>query len=281
MPDCAPDEVARWDGGCTPAGAQGCADGFESDGEGGCVAVVPKGECPLGQMKILGEARCVDVAPCTGRWGAAPVDAQTVFVDASFLGGTSDGSEGAPFTVLADAVAATPVGGTIAIAAGDYDRVEINAPLDLWGACPAEVRIHGGMTAADSVAVFVAASSVGVHDLTITDSRFGVVAVAPNLTLERVVIHDLSSYGLWVDGDFAPGASATVRRSSFVRTTSNAMAAFDASILVEDVHVDDTRTNDIGESGRGLATRPGLSHAEVAVDGLVVERSRIAGVFLR
>jgi hypothetical protein len=279
--DCAPDEAARWDGSCEPVGVQDCGEGFASDDVGGCVAVVPDGDCPAGQMKILGQTACVDVASCSGKWGAAPVDAQTVYVDASYAGGSSDGSETNPWTGLQQAIDAAPSGATLAIAAGDYTWVQITKPLELWGACPTEVRIHGGYTTSDAVAVFVAAADVGLHDLAITDSTFGVVVTAPNLTLEGLMVHDLASYGLWVDGDYAPGSSATVRHSAFVRTTGTGVAAFNATVTVEESYFSDTQTYDDGESGRAIATRPGTEYASVAIDGVVAEKSHVTGVLLR
>jgi hypothetical protein len=279
--ECEPNEAAQPDGSCIPVGVKDCGAGFAADGLGGCAAVVPEADCPLGQMKVLGETGCVEVHACSGRWGSAPIDASTVFVDATYAGNDSDGTQAKPLTSLQQAVDLAPAGGLVAVAAGDYSSLQAAKPVVVWGACPTEVTIQGGFTSVDPVAVFASAPGVELHAVSLSDSLYGLVVVAPDVLAEDVVIHDLDFYGVFVDGDFAPGAYATIRHSAVVRATGTGVAAFNAGVTLEDVYIADTLANPDDSGGRAVALRPGTVHAEIDADGLVVERSKVAGLLLR
>src|SRR5262249_40821126 len=139
-PQCGADEVPREGGGCAPVGvpADACAPGFSHDGAHACDPILPASPCDAGSVAFLGETECHEVAPCgEGTWGDVPVEATTVFVDAAYAGGASDGSMARPWTAVGDAVAAASSGAVVAIAAGSYPEVvTIAKPVRLWGRCP-------------------------------------------------------------------------------------------------------------------------------------------------
>src|SRR5262245_29157074 len=98
---CGANEVVVAGSGCTPVGVPGrsCARGSVPDDEAGCTPVLPDDPCPNGLMALPGETACRSVAPCgTTRWGSAPFDDTTEFVDAAYAGVTHDGSESSPYT---------------------------------------------------------------------------------------------------------------------------------------------------------------------------------------
>ena len=106
------------DGNCFRPGipVDGCAAGFEHDGEYGCEPILPAEVCAAGLMAVPGETTCRPVMPCAvGRWGDIAVDATTEYVDGAYTGGASDGSESQPWTSIGDAVAAAAPSGLIAI----------------------------------------------------------------------------------------------------------------------------------------------------------------------
>src|SRR4030095_4490248 len=61
---CKPGSRPAEDGSCFPAGVATCAEGFESDGDYGCRAVLPGAPCAPGQIAVPGDTACRPVAPC-------------------------------------------------------------------------------------------------------------------------------------------------------------------------------------------------------------------------
>src|SRR5262245_34907462 len=68
---CEAGELALEGGGCQPAGIppDSCGQGFQSDGRGGCIGILPAAPCPPGLLAVPGDAECRPVAPCgNGSW---------------------------------------------------------------------------------------------------------------------------------------------------------------------------------------------------------------------
>src|SRR5688572_26862756 len=83
---CTAPEVALPDGRCIRPGVplDGCAQGFEHDGQYGCRPILPAAPCPVGLMAVPGDAACRPIMACgDGTWGNIPVGSGTVYVDAS------------------------------------------------------------------------------------------------------------------------------------------------------------------------------------------------------
>jgi hypothetical protein len=276
LPVCAANEAARPDGSCVQVGVELCGDGFTSN-DGGCEPIAPDGVCPAGTMKVLGEADCVDIAPCQGKWGSAPIEPGTQFVDVSYANVDSDGSEQKPWTTIADGIANAGAGDVVAVAAGSYPAVvELNKAVRLWGACASGVVIES-MNAAG---VFVSAADAEIHDLSVTNSMHGIVSVVANTLLEGVWVHDTTGYGLYFDGDFGTDVSGTVRHTAIHSVVDFGIAGLNANLVLEDVHIDQPLPDGNGESGRAIRSRPGDTATTISIDGVVVERAYSAGVQL-
>jgi len=126
------------DGTCQPAGVppELCAEGFVHDGDAACEPILPADPCPKGLMALPGETACRPVMDCgAGTWGDIPVDGETIYVDGSYLGGDSDGSQQKPWTTISAAVAAAPAGALVAVAAGSYVEGSTFAPARAGARC--------------------------------------------------------------------------------------------------------------------------------------------------
>jgi hypothetical protein len=231
---CAPGELALGEA-CLAPGVpvDGCAAGFVAEDQG-CTPTLAA-DCPAGLMAIPGDAACREVAPCgAGPWDGIPLEPNTVFVDASYPGNDSDGSQLKPYASLLAANAAAPTGALIAIGPGAYDTgpggLNINKPLRLWGKCPAEVSIDGS---ANATIQFDGGSGSELHQVTVTGSFAVAVSPAANILLDRVhasanlapvlVQNDAGQHGI---------TSATVRDSLLVGGGAG-VVALDADVTIE------------------------------------------------
>ena len=152
---CGPGRFGLPDGRCTSEWA--CPDGWAriedrppTDGEGvpvrprvdiGCAPV--EDGCPAAQLATPGGG-CddLDLADCSGGpWGDRDWPAGTRFVQ----GGTDapgDGSQARPHPTVVAALEAAEVGGTIAIAPGEYpERLYLERDVQLYGRCAADVSV--------------------------------------------------------------------------------------------------------------------------------------------
>ena len=284
---CSAGEIAR-DAGCVAAGVppDGCGAGFAADGAQGCVAVLPVAACALGEIAVPGDTACRAVAPCdAGRWGAAPRDAGTVFVDGAYTGGASDGSEEHPWTAIQEAIEAAAPGAVVAIAAGSYaeDLGVVGKAVRLWGACPAAVAVVGQGGEKWALQVLAGADGTEVHDLALTGPLLGFgLSGAAGVVLDRVWIHDTGDRG--VDVEDTLGTTSVSMSGCLVEATAEVgvfLSGVEAS--VEASAVRDTRPATDGRFGWGLTVeRSGVtftgSHASIV--GSLVEGSRGVGLMI-
>jgi hypothetical protein len=250
---CVPGEEPLEDGTCRPAGVRACAEGFESDGRGGCNVVLPGEPCLPGQMAVPGDTRCREVAPCgADPWGDIPVEASTQYVDAAYIGASS-GNATEPWTSIAEAIAAAPAGGIVAIAAGDYaeDVMLSGKPVKLWGRCPSMVTVHGSANTYAAVTI-ENADGAELRGVSVTGLRNGLSITASEALLERVRVHDLMERGV------------TVRDASVVRVVDSLIestrqigtAVYASSITLERCESRDTLAS-AGINGRGVEIQSG------------------------
>src|SRR5262249_6424738 len=160
--------------------------------------ILPASDCGKGQLAVPGDASCHDVAPCgQSKWGAAPIEASTVFVDASYAGGASDGSQNAPWTSVQEGVEHATDAAVGANAAGTYvEDVAIAKRVRLWGRCPSEVELDAVM-ALSAVFLKSGASGAEVHDLALGGPTIGLLASGvENVVVDRVWIHDAGGRGI-------------------------------------------------------------------------------------
>ncbi|AUX43480.1 hypothetical protein SOCE26_049290 [Sorangium cellulosum] len=233
---CPPGE-AEVGAGCEPAGVPPgrCGSGFAPDGAQGCAPILPEEPCPPGQMAVPGEAACREVAPCgAGRWGDAPIDEATQFVDAAYAGQDSDGTEARPWTSIQDAILRADEGALVAIAAGSYaEEVTIQGdPVRLWGRCPELVEIVGP-PGAMALTVDRGASATEIRSLAVRGQDIGIGVVnATDVVIERVWVHETGDVGLLAAG-LNTATSVALRGSLVEHTAGAAVAVMDADVRLE------------------------------------------------
>ena len=255
---CKDHEVPQPGGSCKQVGMRTCSGGIIGPGDSACVALGPAGSCPkgwsrsvkdgwcepvqpvaackAGQLAPPGQTTCGPVRACgSGTWGDIKTTASTLHVDASYSGGSSDGSASKPYTTIAQALKLAGTGGQVAVAAGTYNEsLTLYTGVTLEGRCPELVKIKG--SASGAAAISINASGARLRGLTISGPAKGVMVVSAKAELLQVVVSncakpgvDLQSsqvtikdsliehntiIGVWV----RPGSVATVERS-VVRNT--------------------------------------------------------------
>jgi hypothetical protein len=280
LPACPPGTIER-EGSCVPPGVppELCGEGFESDGDGGCIAVAPEAACGDGKRAPLGQTDCVPIGDCgAGIWGAIPIEADTQFVDASYSGGGSDGSQGAPWTTVQEGIDAASEGAIVAVAAGSYEGTFLieGKGVRLWGRCPDMVAING----VDPVGIYIndGAHGTELRGLAVTSEYFGVVVRgSEDVLFEEMWIHDVDWRGVQADAMIGP-TSLTIERSLIERASDVAVLSFGADVALEDTEIRDTRPDpQTGGFGRavGLQVDPDSGAASSgSVRGVVLRNNR-------
>jgi hypothetical protein len=276
---CVAGELLQDDGSCLAAGVaeEACAVGFVAE-DGGCKPVLPDAPCPVGQMAVPGDADCRDIMSCgSGRWGEIPVAPSTQYVDASYLGGDSDGTSDKPWSTIGDGLSAAAAGAVVAVAAGSYpEDVSIMTAVQLWGRCPSMVEIVGQDS---GYAALVAFGTAEVHGLAVSGPGGGIAAVAPDVTLDRVWVHDTGGfYGVGAQGDVGE-AALTLRDSLVERFTLGGVMGIGGSITLERVHVRDP----LGGDGSGVNAQRHPSNGTKSaanIVGSLIDHNRFFGVYV-
>ncbi len=255
---CEPGELELDDGSCQPAGVPdgACGQGFSSDGDSGCVAILPADPCGPGTMALPGETACRSIAPCGGgTWGAIPVDGTTQHVDGSYAGGDGDGSAAKPWPTIQQAIDAAEPNAIIAVAAGSYaENLNIqSAPVRVWGKCPAEVEIVGDPNNGAAVYVHTAAASgTAIRDLAITGGSTGVlVDDSTDVVVDRAWIHDLTWIGAYAYRTDEP-TSLAVSRSLIEGAVAHGIYAWGSTVALIESALRDTQPDGEGIDGSGL-----------------------------
>jgi hypothetical protein len=284
---CASGQVTLDDGGCQAAGvpAAMCAQGFASDGNGGCTAILPPQMCPKGQMAVPGDTACHDVAPCaSGNWGNIPVDATTQYVDLTYAGGGSDGSQSKPWTKILDALIAAKSGAIVALAAGSYTEAVTfqNKPVRLWGRCPGQVEIVGSAQSTVALQVLPGADGSEVHNLAITGPSIGVfVTGAKGVVLQSLWLHDTMYRPVAVQDMGA--TSVTVRGSLIEGGHQEGVYAYGSTVTVEGSVIRDMQPASDGSSGRGVEADDDMAsraRSSITVRGSLVDGNREMGIYV-
>lgn len=106
----------------------------------GC-APQPRQDCPDGHWQPLDASICQPLRACPGTAFRDPGAGPVAYVSSEAVAG-GNGTEGAPFRSVTEALAATPMPATLSLGPGTYT---VPAPLPdglrLLGTCPTEVRI--------------------------------------------------------------------------------------------------------------------------------------------
>ncbi|MBW2456978.1 MAG: right-handed parallel beta-helix repeat-containing protein, partial [Deltaproteobacteria bacterium] len=263
----------------------GCAPGFEHDGDLGCVAVMPEQPCGDGLVALPGDTECRDLTPCLdGTFSDLPTDNTTQFVDGSYGGGDSDGSQAKPWVTIGEGIAAATSGAIVAVAAGSYPedvRIE-DKSVELWGQCASLVEIRGQTAQAALWIQGGAATGSEVHNLAVVGDDVGVVVIsASDVLVEGVWVHDTASVGINTADAMGP-VSLTVRASLVERAARLGIHVIGGSALVEGTTVRDTQPNpDDLRHGRGIEVVRSLYttiDSDLTISGSVVERNHDLGV---
>jgi hypothetical protein len=276
---CAPGELASGDGVCVPAGvpAAACPAGFEAL-DRGCHPILPAAPCASGEMTLPGETACRPVADCgEGPWGDIPVEPNTHYVDASFVG-ISDGSAAAPWTTIQDAIVAVEPDAIVAVAAGTYGKVDIAKPVRLWGRCPSLVTVQ---TPVQNVAITVIGGADGtlIRGLHLHGSAAGIAVGNATAVGEQLWFTELNVGAL--AGTWFGVADLTIRDSLFEDMRFSAGVAKGGTLNVERVHA--RRTENSGafvaiEAFDDAATNEVARRGELTLVRALVEDAADSGV---
>jgi hypothetical protein len=291
---CPAGTLGQPDGSCRPAGmlAEDCPDAFDhvpfeeqiegaSAIAGHCEPILPAEPCPKGQMAVPGETACHPVMPCgAGTWGDIPVDANTVYVDASYLGNDGDGSSDKPWTTISDAVAAVASGALIAVASGSYvEDVVISKFVRLWGVCPDQVELAGSVTGIAALTLRAGASASEVHGIAVTGEKVGIgISGAADVIVEQVWVHDALGRGVVIENELGP-TSVTLRNSLVEDNQEIGARISGSSATLEDVVIRRTLPEANNQMfGRGISISDAGVPATVIIQSSVIEDNRTVGV---
>jgi len=181
---------------CTSVGPPTtCLTGWAQIAKGWCEPVLPSGACAVGTMEVIGSATCQPIGDCgTGAYGTIQTDSKTLFVDQTYAGGGSDGTQAKPYTTLGDALQAAPSGAQIAVAAGTYQEdLAIKQPLTIEGRCAQKVVIKGQSSSAAAVEI---QAKVTLRGLTVTGPGEGIRATGAEVLVERVAVQQCGALGI-------------------------------------------------------------------------------------
>ncbi|XYH92388.1 right-handed parallel beta-helix repeat-containing protein [Sorangium sp. So ce1128] len=306
MARCPPGTIPKFDEGCIPVGIPRCAKELVGD-DGLCRPAMAK--CPTGTFATP-EAGCVPVdgpGGCgAGPWGNIPRAPGNLYVDPSYSGADSDGSEARPVTTLAAALELAVEGGTIALAEGTYDEpLVVTRPLAIAGRCASRVRIRGvsPLSRPPAIVAVLDAGEVTLRGVEIGGDGAGVVAMgASAVALERVHIKGAAHAGVlasdgarisvaqsWIEGTRSgeegdgtgalarAGGALTVKESAVTGNRAAGVAAHQAGATAAVVGslVEGTLPSEYIRDGQGIVVVDG---AEASLEDTAVVGNHLSGV---
>jgi hypothetical protein len=289
-----------------------CPEGWISIDRGGVPSCAPWAEgvtaasCGDGEALFVGEG-CARIGPPCGAGRFAddlPTAASIIYVDDE-ASAPGDGSEGAPFATLEDAVAAADTGDVIALSRGTHEAelIRPRAGVTLHGACVEETTVSAPSPDTTGATIVAAADGVVLRNLRITGPRVGVLATA-DVQLESVLIEGPRSGGVVTQAsvagqrvvvrDVMPEAGSTggegivairggqVELESVVLERTEALGVLGLSTGTQ-ITLRRVRIADVGGLGRGIELQDGASASltEVAMDtdglyGYATDASRLS-----
>jgi hypothetical protein len=262
--------------------ADGCGVGFAHDGVDACEAILPATACGSGEFALPGETMCHGVGSCgAGQWGDIPVEASTVYVDASF-GAMGDGSATAPFASVQAGVDAASDGAIVAIAAGSYvENVWVDHPVRLWGVCASDVQI----VATSGVAVSLAGNADGSALVGLGLSSGGdalQIVDASSVLLDALWIHDAGGIGIALLGSSA-AAGLRLEGSLIENVSGYGISAYDGDVELIDSAIRDVAPDGAANWGVGLIafTPVQQDKRSVSLERVHIERTRSFGVVVQ
>ena len=232
---------------CQPVGPPTkCLKGWALVKGGWCEPILPKNKCPMGTMEVIGKATCQPIGDCgSGTWGKIKTTASTIFVDQSYAGGVSDGSQSKPFKTIGAALYKAAPGDHISIAAGTYkENINIQRKVTLEGRCAQKVTIAGGSK--DPVVEMTKwASGAVLRGVTISGTGAGLDVDGVDVTVERVAVSGCEGWGVMVDN----GGNLALRDSLVFGNREVGVGTLSASAKLERTVVRDTRERASDKTG--------------------------------
>ena len=201
-----PGTIPKFDEGCVPVGIQGCAPAFNDPDDGLCKPSMAACEGQPDTVPRLAEG-CVPVdgsVDCgEGKWPEVTAGPEVFYVDALVPDDSGDGSLENPAKTIKQILWQVPEGGTIVVAAGDYDEeITITKSVEIIGRCASMVTLsHAAPESPDWLPAVVhvnGAAGVTISGVTISGGGAGILAKdAGNLVLTAVTIDSATSYGIY------------------------------------------------------------------------------------
>lgn len=187
------------------------------------------------------------------------MDGATVYVDASYTGGSEDGSAEHPFTTLSAAVASVSPNGLVAVAAGTYeeDLVITGKAVRIWGVCPELVtlRTTGSQStgcSAGAVCIGLGAEGTEIGGVTLTGPGRGItVANVADVIVDRVVVHDTERRGVLMQ-QLSVDTSVTLRNSLVSGARLHGVLGAGGTLTVESSVIENITADPGGLLGRGI-----------------------------
>jgi parallel beta helix pectate lyase-like protein len=278
-----------------------------------CEPPVGTASCAAGAAELLPETGCAPIgAACPrGEWSEAlPRGAPVRYVRAGAPAG-GDGSIGAPFATISDAIAGATPGSVIAIGRGSFrENIALPPGVALIGACAAATTIAGVVlaragageirdlaiaettTTGASIRAIGPATSLALSGVEVRGGRgLGLAAEsASEISIRGSALRDNAQGGLFLTG----GARADVTRTSFERNGRAQILATAATATLTDVIVRDGPSLGVhaGESARidirraALLSNHGagiaaIDRARVTLSDGLVRRTLDLGLFRR
>lgn len=274
-----PDGGACLDPG-VPEGA--CGDGFSWQ-DGGCESILPALPCPPGEVALPGDTACHPLVDCgAAPWGNIPLEADTIYVDASFVG-TSDGTETAPYTSLEFGINSADANGLVAVAAGTYtEDIDVQKPVRVWGRCPQMVKVVGVVDQElSTIIVGTGAEGSAFHNLSIEGPDVGLAfSGSVGVLFENLWVHDTGHFGIIITQDLGETAY-TIRGSLIEDVVEAGVRVYGADGEIEDTVVRDVVPLEDGTNGEGISvTEDAVDTPELTVRRSVVARTFDAGILL-
>jgi len=256
-----------------PVGIQGCAEVFLEE-DGLCHPTMEK--CADPATFAVPQKGCVPIdgpEGCgSGTWGNIQEEpgGTTIWVNPS-VAASGAGSKANPMKTIAEALAAVPTGGRIALGTGTYDEhIRLTKAVTIEGRCPSMVRVQGeGIAYSYPVVVWVdGADDVTLRNLEIGGGGIGVIAVGANrLEIEWVRVRSATTVGL----AFFGWTHASIARTLIDSTLADSDGLFGQGVQAGDrarvtfVESAIVANRDLGVLAVGIGT--GVSLTDSLIEG--------------
>ncbi len=224
--------------------------------------------CTGDEAAFVGEAEChrVGTACTADDWADMPAGRTVLYVKEGAVAG-GDGSRGAPFSTLKEAIAVVSAESIVALSKGTHVSVTpLPAHVTVWGACVGQTTVTGSASSTEQAAFVSHSPGISVKNLTITGPRAGLWAegTSAQFDVEDVVIQAVTAGGL-----VALTASQIMGRNVVVRDTASAKNVYGRAVMVQEasrveldrVFFDNNR--DVGVLASGAGTRVVLRDAVI------------------